>query len=261
MPLPDSEAFNLRFVQLVETYKCLYDTTLPDYTSKDVQDKAWEVIATKCRASVLECKLRWKHLRGGLTRYIKNVKRRSSQRAKPIKQFYLWDVMQFVLPFVKSRSDPESSLPFCLKQEEEDPDEIEGDLLSDDEVDDTYGNNIETPVEEEAALETFCELEPVPTACFKRGSRKRLKTLTAGDSFEMVANPDFARSTPVEKAENFDLDFFKSILPDMAELNASQKRRFKVRVLQLLEEFSCEGTAHVPSSPVIEVRSLEKSSE
>lgn len=29
--------------------------------------------------------------------------RKSGQAAKSIKEFYLWDVMQFILPFLKSR--------------------------------------------------------------------------------------------------------------------------------------------------------------
>ena len=35
MTLPEGEAFNITFLQAVETYNCLYDTTSPDYSSKD----------------------------------------------------------------------------------------------------------------------------------------------------------------------------------------------------------------------------------
>ena len=54
MPLPESEAFNITFVQAVETYNCLYDITSPDYNSKDEQDKAWNNVAHKfCSYSCL----------------------------------------------------------------------------------------------------------------------------------------------------------------------------------------------------------------
>lgn len=45
MPLPDNEPFNIRFVQAVEKYTCLYDTTSPRYVSRDEQDKAWNCLA------------------------------------------------------------------------------------------------------------------------------------------------------------------------------------------------------------------------
>lgn len=45
MPLPESEAFNINFVKTVETFKCLYDPTTSDYSSKEKQDKAWNRVA------------------------------------------------------------------------------------------------------------------------------------------------------------------------------------------------------------------------
>lgn len=41
--------------------------------------------------------------------------------------------------------------------------------------------------------------------------------------------------------KNPDLDFFISILPDMVDLNASQKRRFKQKVLEILDDICNEG--------------------
>ncbi|CAH2242102.1 jg2141 [Pararge aegeria aegeria] len=35
----------LNFVQLIEQYPCLYNNTLPDYSRKDVVDKAWGEVA------------------------------------------------------------------------------------------------------------------------------------------------------------------------------------------------------------------------
>ena len=50
------------------------------------------------------------------------------------------------------------------------------------------------------------------------------------------------------KSENPDLDFFKSILPDMGNLNASQKRRFKVVVLQTLDNILQEKNTSTSAS-------------
>ena len=43
--LSTNEATNHSFVQTVEKYKCLYDQTIPQYNSKDEQDKAWREIS------------------------------------------------------------------------------------------------------------------------------------------------------------------------------------------------------------------------
>lgn len=49
------------------------------------------------------------------------------------------------------------------------------------------------------------------------------------------------RPPEINLNKNPDLDFFISILPDMVELNASQKRRFKQKVLQILDDICNEG--------------------
>lgn len=38
------QALNLKFVQEVEKYPCLYNCTLTAYSRKDVTEKAWEVV-------------------------------------------------------------------------------------------------------------------------------------------------------------------------------------------------------------------------
>lgn len=42
MLLPDNELFNIKFVETVEKYKCLNDTS-PQYISKDEQDKIFKI--------------------------------------------------------------------------------------------------------------------------------------------------------------------------------------------------------------------------
>ena len=45
MPLPENEAFNIKFVEDIESYKCLCDSTSQNYSMKDEQGRAWNVIA------------------------------------------------------------------------------------------------------------------------------------------------------------------------------------------------------------------------
>ncbi|CAH1110452.1 unnamed protein product [Psylliodes chrysocephalus] len=64
-----------------------------------------------------KCKKKWKILRGSLTRYIKHCTGKSGDSAKSKKKYYLWDVMQFVVPFTKSR--PQSGNLSIESDEEE----------------------------------------------------------------------------------------------------------------------------------------------
>ncbi|XP_066960700.1 uncharacterized protein [Macrobrachium rosenbergii] len=238
MPLPDNELFNIKFVEAVEKYKCLYDTTSPQYFSKDEQDKAWNCIAETFCSTGTECKSRWKHLRGGLTRYIKKRQGKSGQGAKSIRQFYLWDVMQFVLPFLKSRIQTGTLPTPSPADDSEDPDDVE-----DDDVDP------KNPVCEACleGLETPRTTKNHPSLPSFATSSKRGRKRVADDPFERTV-ADFISKKSGGESENPDFQFFKSLLPDVAGFSGSQKRRFKIKVLELIDEICNEGSVSRSSS-------------
>ncbi|XP_016976871.1 uncharacterized protein LOC108042893 [Drosophila rhopaloa] len=92
------EDFNIRFVNLVRTHKCLYDKKVPEYRNRDNQEKAWVLISKETRESVIHCKERWRNLRACLSRYIKQQYGSEPQH----KPYYLTEHMAFLLPFLKS---------------------------------------------------------------------------------------------------------------------------------------------------------------
>ncbi|XP_022222603.1 probable serine/threonine-protein kinase DDB_G0277165 [Drosophila obscura] len=92
------EDFNIRFVNLVRTHKCLYDKKVPEYRNRDNQEKAWVLISKETRESVIHCKERWRNLRACLSRYIKQQSGSEPQH----KPYYLTEHMAFLLPFLKS---------------------------------------------------------------------------------------------------------------------------------------------------------------
>lgn len=47
----DDPHTNVRFVQVIETYPCLYDHSRADYSNRDTQDKAWIDISKQFDAS------------------------------------------------------------------------------------------------------------------------------------------------------------------------------------------------------------------
>ncbi|XP_015035755.2 uncharacterized protein brwl [Drosophila pseudoobscura] len=92
------EDFNIRFVNLVRTHKCLYDKKVPEYRNRDNQEKSWVLISKETRESVIHCKERWRNLRACLSRYIKQQSGSEPQH----KPYYLTEHMAFLLPFLKS---------------------------------------------------------------------------------------------------------------------------------------------------------------
>ncbi|XP_050500151.1 uncharacterized protein LOC126880369 [Diabrotica virgifera virgifera] len=89
----------LKFVQLIENYQCLYNNTLQEYSRKDVTEKAWSAVARQIQWSEADCKEKWKNIRNGFVRSLKPSPSGSSAKAK--KPYYLHDVMQFVLPYIR----------------------------------------------------------------------------------------------------------------------------------------------------------------
>ena len=48
LPSPvEMEAFNIKFVGIVEKYPVLYNFTLSEYSRKDLTDKAWHLVAAE----------------------------------------------------------------------------------------------------------------------------------------------------------------------------------------------------------------------
>lgn len=92
------EDFNIRFVNLVRTHRCLYDKKVPEYRNRDNQEKSWALISKETRESVIHCKERWRNLRACLSRYIKQQSGSEPQH----KPYYLTEHMAFLLPFLKS---------------------------------------------------------------------------------------------------------------------------------------------------------------
>lgn len=49
--MSDDPAFNIKFVELIEKYPCIYDYTRQDHSKRDVVEKAWNAVASKLNFS------------------------------------------------------------------------------------------------------------------------------------------------------------------------------------------------------------------
>ncbi|XP_050314588.1 uncharacterized protein LOC126749027 [Anthonomus grandis grandis] len=109
------QSLNIRLVQEVEEYPCLYEYTLNEYSRKDITEKSWNAIGKELNLSGTECKEKWKNLRAVFVRHMKPAPSGSSAKLK--KAYYLTAAMQFALPYIKALNSATSgNLP---KQSEE----------------------------------------------------------------------------------------------------------------------------------------------
>ncbi|KAK9889844.1 hypothetical protein WA026_007207 [Henosepilachna vigintioctopunctata] len=235
-----AEDTNKLFVGEIEKRPCLYDFTNSAYADKDFQEIKWQEIADIVGSTVEECKARWRNLRGGLTRYLSKPMTLSGSRAA--KKYYLYDDLHFLLPFIKTRvvnckKDPlsnSSDFDYLNEGSTYDGDssdfDVKPSIVMDTEVDTKQLFQDKEPPNRKRG-HTPEENEPVAhnTKVPKETSRKE-------DSFGEAVKMYFAER--LAKEANPDLEFFKSILPDIADFNAFQKRLFKRKVLEIIDEIS-----------------------
>ncbi|KAG0712951.1 hypothetical protein GWK47_017308 [Chionoecetes opilio] len=146
---------------------------------------------------------------------------------------------KFVLPFLKSRIQA-GTLPPSSPGDDNEAD-VELDSV-DHEGDIVCETSKEGP---ETTKTTENHPSPPSFATSSRRGRKR----AADDPFERAV-ADFISKISGEESGKLELQFFKSLLPDVAGFSASQKRRFKIKVLQLIDDIANEGSASRSSSVV-----------
>uniref|UniRef100_A0A182WDV6 MADF domain-containing protein n=1 Tax=Anopheles minimus TaxID=112268 RepID=A0A182WDV6_9DIPT len=141
---PEDQAFNITFVGEVKKHPCLFDSGNPDYKQQVLQDRAWLLVSNAVGESIETCKKRWRNLRCCMTRYQKSVRDSNDQSANSRrKPYYLYNHMQFVLPYLKAREESsvfEPDEPSWAKAESESID----DSKPDEDDDDMEPHEIET---------------------------------------------------------------------------------------------------------------------
>ncbi|XP_063532850.1 uncharacterized protein LOC134743389 [Cydia strobilella] len=248
----DSPNFVLGFVKIVERHPVLYDQKLPHRTPH-LCSITWEKVAEEVRndlqedCSVDDLKAKWKGIRSSYARF-----KRKIERCKDFgtKQYYLYDSLSFLRPHTKHRA---TSLPGALDDyqgSDEDWDsELSMQMLNEDPNDNKHfalspTNSIAIPVcignnlvlNSSVKIETIDEDQLVDTTDITNddsqlGTEKHeLKRKEPMDIFE-------ATTAKVQKPEeNADLQFFKSILPDIDHFTKSEKRKLKMGVLKLIDD-------------------------
>ncbi|KAI4455444.1 alcohol dehydrogenase transcription factor myb/sant-like [Holotrichia oblita] len=214
--MSDDPIFNIKFVELVEKYPCIYDYRRQDHSKRDVVEKAWSAIGSELKLSGKQ---------------------------------------QFITPFMKSKPQqgnlPTETEPSLNEDNDSESDaEKNIDDHSEQGITGSVRNSQERQTDITTGVKKFQEKNPsTQTQCSNNitgPSEKRRKvsttTLNEADKYfvEYIKSKTSGTYSAKEKP-NPDLQFLTSLLPDLAKLTDYQKRQFKKRTLELLDELLCDG--------------------
>ncbi|XP_037298029.1 uncharacterized protein LOC115444489 isoform X2 [Manduca sexta] len=241
---------NMKLVREVKKYPCLYDYNVPDYGRKDVVEKAWLEIGKRFNIPGADCKEKWTNIRNVFVRSLRAEKNGSGANKR--KPYYLKEVMQFTVPFIKIH--PKSKkLPIVINEIVNIKDGEDSTSFAEEASESQYkitgSHSIYTdhnPLEPTPSPQSSVSLptpspplrpEPTPsptelsTKCRKRGKNT---TSVDEDILEHVKSKRARRECHNLEQQPRKM-FLLSLLPDVECMNERQMRKFKTRVTQLIE--------------------------
>lgn len=222
--------------------------------------------------SVAECKEKWRNLR---TVFMRKMKPSPSGSGGKKKAYYLENAMQFCLPFIKTVAPPSSGNLQPVPQTQQ--------LTGDVEDSETQVEDSVTQVEDSATqLQEASTQQPSPTSpllltelSIKTSDRPRPTSSSSkrnlGQTVQKqnknsasVADLSVAEYFKAKKAKlesNAEVEtgshtidrqqglkmFLLSLIPELEELNDSQIKLFKRRVLRVIDDIAASG--HQPQTP------------
>ncbi|CAK8692549.1 uncharacterized protein LOC143461882 isoform X2 [Clavelina lepadiformis] len=208
---------NTLFVQEVQKYEELYNSSSEAYLDKDAQELAWSAIASVVNEDEEQCKARWKRLKASYYQYLKF----KSDKSRYTPRYYLADHMKFILPFLKK--------PKVIFQQPT----IE--IVTDGDPEDIT----RTPSQEEDNSAhppaTIVTVTSSPDHVAPEIWRKELYDSMEEEEASFEETP-YKRMRYDDFEEDPDLSFLKSLLPDIRKMSDRQKSRFKRYTLGVIED-------------------------
>ncbi|KAF9814460.1 hypothetical protein SFRURICE_000187 [Spodoptera frugiperda] len=228
------QQINIKFVKEVQKYPILYNFELPSYSRRDVSDDAWKEVGKAMNMTPSACRERWRNLRAVFMRTMKAPPPRVTGKKKP---YYLADVMQFVVPFMRPIAMAEAAKDKQKKNQAVDPKEgdnqpieveiehIKVEQVDQEEDSDEYG---------QSSVEGDREGTPLARKRSLQDDRPSQSSKTAKlQSSSIALDSDHVKS------------FLNSLLPELHEMSSQQFKHFKRRVLLLIDDITTE----IPASP------------
>lgn len=209
--------------------------------------------------TVAHCKERWRNLRACLTRHLKQQLSSSEDGSVNHKPYYLAEHMNFLLPYTKSRSVKEQ-IKYETPVLEDKPSTSKLTKVSTggtttttytistaDSDENQYVTLIQTSagevnpvtdaIDETHHLQASAEAETDGKAIIDQSYTSTNSVVSPKEHLqEIIYEPVPAKRIKVsQETDDADLDFFRSLLPDIRCMSASQKRRFKMGIFGLID--------------------------
>ncbi|XP_044745872.1 uncharacterized protein LOC123307573 [Coccinella septempunctata] len=224
--------FCLKLIRAVKSRPVLYDYNEEDYGLKNITDKVWEEVAEEIGGEVGLCKDKWRNMKTVFTRHLKKTNFNSNI------SYHYYEDLKFLLPFIKRpvvvQDKPNicndiqivytSSPPKDSLNDAEPPNHIvyKTELI--------HSDTLDIDVKHNDLFQTYYQTEAFSTQSPRVGQstnkRKRNENLSAD---EEISEERRKLEEDSKKA------FLLSLLPDVNLMDRQQTRRFKKRVLEIVD--------------------------
>ncbi|CAG9561002.1 unnamed protein product [Danaus chrysippus] len=225
----------IRLVQEIEKYECLYNSSLPEYNRKDLTEEAWAQVSYSTDLSVAECKEKWRNIRSSLLRNLK-----PSEKSK--KPYYLMPFLHFVIPFLKPINNPEAKDELnLLRTTTKEPDIYLCTVKSEDECQlmcDTQ-SFINTTVMSDDETQS----DPLLSQSISLPQKRRNRESTYSVANKRVAqkeiytelNSSMSTIEPPRTSNESTRYFLLSLLPELETMSEEQIRQFKIKTMMAID--------------------------
>lgn len=197
------------------------------------------------------CKERWRNLRACLTRHLKQRVVTATDGSPAHRPYYLAEHMAFLLPYTRSRSARDT---VKYEQLENSFDEFNGTSTgkaeNNGETTTTYTISTSETDENNQFVTLIQTSDPITTLNESPAKGDRQLETNDKTTANVIATAPkeqvqeiFYEAIPPKRikvtnndCDDADMEFLRSLLPDIRVMNASQKRRFKMRIFGLIED-------------------------
>lgn len=188
--------------------------------------------------SVAICKEKWRNLRTVFLRHLRKKTPSGSQADQFSKKYYLNDAMQFLMPFIKSGRKQLGNL--IAQQPVRDVN-----IFDDVSVDESSNQTLNLEIVHDQSVSQPTLNTSSNNISQQKNKKKNVSKETDVDSCFIEY---FNSKKQKTKESSADEKFLLSLLPDVEQMNQSQKRRFKREVLAVIDSIFEEPTASTPST-------------
>ncbi|XP_026807135.1 uncharacterized protein LOC113549853 [Rhopalosiphum maidis] len=228
--------FTEKLINEVRKRSCIWDATDMNHLNKEILTSTWTVIAENLysdwhtlngfdkRSRVSDVKKKWTNIKDSFVKDVKGKKPRKSQcLPEHRKKYYLYDHLQFLLPFIQDSNSGGGSVPVQRKKIRKN----------------TLGEGSSRNLQPAAVV--------TPSVAPEIDERSENLQPDVQQQVDLLNN--FAGKTAASALCRLDgdLSFMVSLLPTIKSMNEKQKINFKIGILQLVSRIKFDELPHHPS--------------